>query len=114
MPLFTSWDKPWLSASAPSRGDQLCQEVLGEALHAVPLGVDVVACGVGTEVAGLVPGDLLHHVTLDEPVPGVEQRTAEQCDAGRAPAGLLLELLDVTLGFLGVAVGGQTHREEIG
>lgn len=39
-------------------GGKVGQEVLGESLHSIPLGVDVVARGVGAEVAWLVPSDL--------------------------------------------------------
>src|SRR4029450_3136361 len=88
------------------------QEVLRESPHSVPLGVHVVARRVRAQVARLVASDLLHHVPFEEPVPGIEQGAAKEGDRGGTPARVLLELLDIALGLRGVAVGGQTDREE--
>src|SRR5690242_10372557 len=100
-------------AAGPVRRE-VVQEVFSEGSHPIPLRVDVVARGVGAQAAWLVPGDLLHHVALDEPILRVGEGTREAGDPGRAPARLLLESPDVALGLLGVAVDGQTDREERG
>ena len=94
--------------------NQSFQECLGELLDLVPVGVNVVPRGVGTQAAWLVAHDLLHHEALEEAVLAVKQGPAKETDLSWLPARLLLKLREVRLSVLHVAVRGQAHREERG
>src|SRR5215204_4596269 len=97
---------------ARPRSSTRLREPLGESFHLIPVGVNMIARGIGTQATWLVAHNLLHHEAFEEPVLAIEQGTAEETNLRWTPACLLLEVLNISASVLEVTMCGKAHREE--
>src|SRR4029450_4199734 len=111
-PKSTGPSTPLVLALRRVFANQPFQECLSDPLDLGPVGVNVVARGVGTQAAWLVAHDLLHHEAFDEAVLAVKQSASEETDLRGMPARLLFKVRHVRLCVRCVAVCGEAHREE--